>query len=62
MIEKQSKKIHKKARLLWMRELSILKEVENICGDKLKTRYDPADPWKVLDDYDERRTEERYRF
>ena len=45
-----------------MRELSILKEVEKICKSKLSEGFSYINPWKILDGYDERATEQRYRF
>ena len=45
-----------------MREKSILNEVSRLCRHKLHARYLYFNPWYVLDEYDERVTEERYRL
>ena len=45
-----------------MRELSILQEVSRLCRIKLNEGFNLKDPWVVLDGYEERSTEQKYRY
>ena len=46
----------------WMKEMSILCDVEDICKEKFKTKFNSKEPWKILEKHDEGTTEKYYRL
>ena len=51
LIDEHSIKLRNKVRMLWMRELGILQVVNKLYRLKLRTGFNPANPWKVLDEH-----------